>query len=145
MRYTLLLIFFLTLGLNSFCQNCNNWLNVPTHLSLFNIGNLHVPGTTITVEAKFNRTQPWTGADVYQGDLVSKHDGPSNANYLLRPSSAEITTSNGYFKTPAICPIVLNKTYHAALVYDGTTLKFYRNGFLMSQVVATGGIAQQAI
>ena len=27
----------------------------------------------------------------------------------------------------------LNKTYHAALVYDGSMLKFYRNGALISQ------------
>ena len=55
-------------------------------------------------------------------------------------NNAEITTSNGYFRTPDICEIELNKTYHAAMTYDGVTLKFYRNGYLMSQVAATGNL-----
>jgi gliding motility-associated-like protein len=106
------------------------------------VGDLDVSGNKITIEATFNRTVPWSGADIWQGDLVSKHDNPSDCNYLLRPGSAEITTTNGYFKTPPICPIELNKTYHAAFVYDGTTLKFYRNGFLMSQIAASGNLYQ---
>ena len=71
-----------------------------------------------------------------------KHKGPADVNYVLRPNGAEITTSNGYYKTPDICEIELNKIYHAAMVYDGTTLKFYRNGFLMSEVKATGNLIQ---
>ncbi len=62
--------------------------------------------------------------------------GSTNTNYLLRPNTAEITTSTGYYRTPDICEIELNKTYHVAMVYDGSTPKFYRNGFLMSQVPA---------
>ena len=89
-----------------------------------------------------NRTQSYTGGNLYAGDVVSKHVDPTDANYLLRPNSAEITTNNGYFITPPICDIVLNKTYHIAMVYDGSTLKFYRNGFLMSQVAASGNLYQ---
>ena len=96
----------------------------------------------ITVEAMINRTTPYTGGRLYAGDVVSKHDAPWDANYLLRPNSAEITTTNGYFITPEICEIQLNKTYHIAMTYDGTTLKFYRNGFLMSQTPATGTLFQ---
>jgi gliding motility-associated-like protein len=103
---------------------------------------LDITGDKITVEATFNRTAGWSGPDLYQGDLVSKHEGPNDCNYLLRPGSAEITTTNGYYKTPEICEIKLNKTYHAAMVYDGSTLKFYRNGFLMSQIAASGDLYQ---
>jgi len=121
---------------------CNTWLSVPSQPSYVRIGDLDVTGNKITVEAMINRTAPWSGSDAFQGDIVSKHEDPTDCNYLLRPSSAEISTTNGYFKTPAICPIELNKTYHVAMVYDGSTLKFYRNGFLMSQVAASGNLAQ---
>ncbi len=125
---------------------CNNWLSTPTEPSFVNVGNLNVTGTTITVEALINRTQPYAGGigNGNEGDVVSKHDSPSDVNYLLRPNHGYITTSNGFFGTPDICEIEINKTYHIAMVYDGTTLKFYRNGFLMSQVAATGTLFQNS-
>ena len=107
-----------------------------------NVGDLDIPGNQITVEAIFSRTAPYLGGYVWAGDLVSKHTDPSDVNYLLRPNNAEITTNNGYFCTPPICEIQLNKVYHAAMVYDGNTLKFYRNGFLMSSVPASGNLFQ---
>jgi len=61
------------------------------------LGQLNVTGDQITVEATINRTTPYSGGPLYAGDVVSKHDSPSDANYLLRPNDAEITTSNGYF------------------------------------------------
>ncbi|MBA2500873.1 MAG: gliding motility-associated C-terminal domain-containing protein [Chitinophagaceae bacterium] len=121
---------------------CNNWLSLPSMPSFISIGDLDIPGNKLTVEALINRTTTYSGGRLYAGDIVSKHDGPSDVNYLLRPNSAEITTSNGYFITPPICEIELNKTYHVAMVYDGTTLKFYRNGYLMSQVAASGSLYQ---
>lgn len=123
--------------------SCNNWLELPTQPSFVNIGDLDVPGNQITVEAEINRTTPYIGGPLYAGDVVSKHAGPTNINYLLRPSSAEITTEDGvYHITPPVCDIDLNKTYHVAMVYDGTTLKFYRNGFLLSSVAASGNLFQ---
>ncbi|RYE19433.1 MAG: LamG domain-containing protein, partial [Sphingobacteriales bacterium] len=121
---------------------CNNWLATPSAPAYAQIGDLDVSGTKLTVEAMFNRTTAFTGGDLYAGNLVSKHDNPATVNYLLRPNSAEITTSNGYFIAQAPCGIELNKTYHVAMVYDGATLKFYRNGFLMAQVNATGNLYQ---
>jgi gliding motility-associated-like protein len=123
-------------------SSCNNWLSLPSQPSYVNVGDLDIPGDQITVEATINRTTPYVGGSLYAGDIVSKHDNPSDVNYLLRPNSAEITTTNGYFRTPDICEIELNKTYHVAMVYDGSTLKFYRNGFLMSQIAATGNLFQ---
>src|SRR6185295_14573695 len=122
---------------------CNDWLGLPSQPSFVSIGDLDVTGNQITVEAVFNRTAPYSGGFLYAGDLVSKHQDPINTNYLLRPSDAEITTADGvYHITPPVCDIQLNKTYHVAMVYDGTALKFYRNGFLLSQVAVTGNLFQ---
>lgn len=121
---------------------CNNWLRLPSYQSYVTVGDLDIPGNQITVEAVFNRTAPYSNGYNWAGDLVSKHVDPSDANYLLRPNNAEITTTNGFFTTPPICEIELNKTYHAAFVYDGVSLKFYRNGYLMSSVPATGNLIQ---
>ncbi|MBG9377461.1 gliding motility-associated C-terminal domain-containing protein [Panacibacter sp. DH6] len=124
-------------------QTCGStWLNVTNYNGGVTIGDLDITGDKITIEAKFNRSIPYTRGRLYAGDLVSKHTDPINTNYLLRPNSAEITTENGYFVTPPVCEIEINKTYHVALVYDGTTLKFYRNGFLMSRVSASGALVQ---
>lgn len=123
-------------------SQCANWLKLPSTPSYVRVGDLDIAGNKITIEATINRTATWSGADIYQGDIVSKHLDPIDCNYLLRPGSAEITTANGYYKTPEICAIKLNKTYHVAMVYDGNSLKFYRNGFLMSQISATGNLIQ---
>ena len=130
-------------GKGSTLGACDNWLGLPSQPSFVRVGDLDVPGDQITVEAEFNRTTPYTGGPLYAGDLVSKHQDPINVNYLLRPNEAEITTADGvYHITPPICEIELNKTYHVAMVYDGAMLKFYRNGFLMSQVAASGNLFQ---
>jgi gliding motility-associated-like protein len=126
--------------------SCNNWLNLPASpYSSVQVGDLDVPGTQLTVEAEFSRTTPYSGGPLYAGDLVSKHEDPSNTNYLLRPNEAEITTSDGYFQTPPVCGISVNTTYQVAMTYDGSSLKFYRNGVLESQIAATGNLYQNDI
>ena len=122
--------------------NCNNWLYTPSQPSYFDIGNLNITGNKITVEATINRTSFLSNGIPTDGDIVSKHSSPADANYILRPTRALITTNNGFFFTPTVCDLQLNKTYHFAMVYDGATLKFYRNGFLMSQVPASGNLTQ---
>jgi len=125
---------------------CNDWLYLSAQPSYMSVGDLDVTGNQITVEAVFNRTTPYVGGYLYAGDLVSKHTGPVNVNYLLRPSDAEITTDDGvYHITPPVCDIQLNKTYHVAMVYDGAILKFYRNGVLLSQTPVTGNLFQNDI
>lgn len=132
----------LYINLSSQVSCSNNWLNNTNTLAGVQIGDLDVSGNTITVEALINSTSANPGGRLYAGDIVSKHHDANDINYLLRPSSAEITTTNGYFITPPTCDIHLNKTYHVAMVYDGTVLKFYRNGFLMSQVKCSGNLFQ---
>ncbi|MDR6340687.1 gliding motility-associated-like protein [Filimonas zeae] len=119
---------------------CNSWLYNPEGSSGVRVGDLDVSGTQLTVEALINRTEPYTGTHQYAGNIVAKHTGVTDCNYLLRPNHAELTTSNGFVATPPACDIQLNKTYHVAMVYDGQKLKFYRNGFLMNEVPCTGNI-----
>jgi gliding motility-associated-like protein len=121
---------------------CSDWLHVPSDPSYVNIGNLNVPGNQITVEAMVNLTTPFTGGPTIGSDVVTKYNNPSDINYLLRFNNAYITTDVGFFGTPDFCANDTNKTYHIAMVYDGATLKFYRNGFLMSYVPATGNLYQ---
>jgi len=121
---------------------CSNWLKTQNVGSSVKIGDLDVPGNQVTVEATINRIEPYFGTYIYAGDIVSKHTDPNDANYLLRPNNAEITTTDGFFTTPSICDIELNKTYHIAMVYNGSSLNFFRNGFLMSQVAASGNLIQ---
>ena len=124
----------------AFSQSCNNWLSLPAQGSKITIGDVDVTGTQLTVEAMFNRSPPLNNG-VYYGHLISKHTDQNNVNYALLPNGCEITTSvSGYKAIFQTCVPELGKTYHVAMVYDGATLKFYRNGFLMSQVACTGNI-----
>ena len=134
-------LIFICIAEKVLAQSCTNWLQLPSYRSYVSVGDLDM-GNQITVEASFMPTTTYTGGQIWARDLVSKPIHPTDANYLLRPNNAEITTTNGYFRTPDICEIQLNKLYHAAMVHDGKTLKFYRNGFLMSSVPATGKLYQ---
>ena len=118
---------------------CNSWLKNDITSSAFRTGDIDVTGTKLTVEAEFNWTQP-TKFTNDGGDIVSKHTNPSDANYILRPLRGAVTTTNGYFLTGNVCNIEYNKTYHVAMVYDGNTLKYYRNGFLLSSVPCSGNL-----
>jgi len=116
---------------------CESWTKLNDRFSAVTVGDLDVTGNQITVEALFNMTGPSV-------NIVSKHWGGFDVNYLLRPVRAEITTThNGLVVTdagafPCDDSMELNRTYHAALVYDGSSLKFYRNGILVSEVPASG-------
>jgi hypothetical protein len=117
---------------------CNTWLSTPAQGAYITVGDLDVSGNQLTVEAIFNRTAPLNN-ELYYGHLISKHTG-SDINYALLPNGCEIGTTNGYFSTFQNCLPDLNKIYHVAMVYDGTMLKFYRNGFLQSQTPCTGNM-----
>ncbi len=142
MRISLLLFSCLFSSIVSKAQTCNNWLFLPSYPSYVAIGDLDIPGNQITVEAEINMTQPYAGGPTLGSDIVGKYADPTDANYLLRAQNAQITTTNGFFKTDDACQLQLNKTYHVAMVYDGNFLKYYRNGYLISQVAATGNLIQ---
>lgn len=118
---------------------CSSWLKNNIISSAVRTGDIDVTGNKLTVEAEFNWTEPSKFIND-GGDIVSKHTNPSDANYVLRPLRGSITTTNGYFLTGNVCEIEYNKTYHVAMVYDGSTLKYYRNGFLLSSVPCSGNL-----
>jgi hypothetical protein len=138
-----LLSWFLFSGMNSHSQTtCNTWLYVYGDQSGVETDGPSITGNQLTVEALFNRTQPFDPIG-QGGDLVSKHSDPTNVNYLLRPYSAQITTDQGFFAATdpnGTSSISLNVTYHVAMVYDGSTLSLYRNGNLVQQVPAYGNL-----
>jgi gliding motility-associated-like protein len=122
------------------CAPCSDWLLTPSLGSKVLIGDLDITGNQVTVEAVFNRSQP-LNSGVYPGHLVSKHTDQTNVNYSLFPNGCSITTDvSGYKETFQTCLLDLNRTYHVAMVYDGSSLKYYRDGFLMSQVPCTGNM-----
>ncbi len=122
-------------------QSCVNWLHTQVVGQSVTVGDLDITGTQLTVEGNFNCTAFPVGTGNIWEEIVSKHSTPSDCNYALRMNMGAITTTNGFFRTPPSCDnILLNKMYHAAMVYDGSTLKFYRDGFLMSQIAATGNL-----
>ncbi|MEP7238098.1 MAG: gliding motility-associated C-terminal domain-containing protein [Ferruginibacter sp.] len=125
--------------------NCDNWLRTQVAGQSVTVDDLDVSGNQITVEGNFNCSAYPVGTGNIWEEIVSKHSGTLDCNYALRMNLGAITTTNGFFRTPPFpspsCDSnFLNKTYHAAMVYNGSTLKFYRNGFLMTQIAATGNL-----
>jgi Concanavalin A-like lectin/glucanases superfamily/Secretion system C-terminal sorting domain len=133
------LILLVSAGFANAQTDCNSWVQLQNRFAAIRVGDLDVTGNKVTVEASFNMTGPSV-------NIVSKHKGGNDLNYLLRPTRAEISTVNSGFvftnqgASPCNDILEFNKTYHAALVYDGSTLKFYRNGALISQVPASGNL-----
>jgi hypothetical protein len=119
--------------------SCNNWLNTASAGSYVSVGDLDIVGNKLTIETKFNKTAAAIPSGS-NGLLVSKATNSANNNYTLTPNGCSITTTNGQFSANESCPLSLNKIYHAAMVYDGSSLKFYRNGFLQSSTPASGNL-----
>jgi hypothetical protein len=136
--YSLFFLFTLLSNVSSQVA-CNTWLLTNANGSYASLGDLDVTGNQLTVEALVNRTSDNIANT--QGHVISKHSNASNANYNLSIYGAEITTSvTGYVQAFENCQARLNKTYHIAMVYDGASLKFYRDGFLHSSTPCTGNL-----
>lgn len=110
-------------------------LYIPGGVNYVEVGDLDVPGDQITVEAIVTMT----GAGV---NIVSKHTDQTNVNYLMRPGSVEITTSNGYVNAVSGFTLNMGECYHLAFTYDGTSLDYYINGCLAQSTPHTGTMAQ---
>ena len=113
--------------------------------SWVNIGDLDVSGNQITVEALYYTDVVPT----LPMNIVSKHTGPSNVNYLIRPLTFEITTYLSGNSGPTqflqlYNPIQLQvgKWYHIAGTYDGSTVKYYLNGCLVASAAFSGELYQ---
>lgn len=117
------------------------WLHLDNVFEYVEIGDLDIAGDQLTIEAKIYQQQ------ASYGDIVSKHAGCSDQNYLLRPYGGSVSTSNGCFNTPVNCGAFqqfaeLNECLHVAMVYDGNLLRHYINGFLNAQIAASGNLLQ---
>lgn len=108
-------------------------LFVPGGINYVRIGDLDVGGTQMTIEAIVTAN----GGGV---NILSKHTDPSNVNYLMRPGSAEITTTNGYVNAVTGFPLVNGQCYHLAFTYNGVSLDYYVNGCLASSTPHTGAL-----
>ena len=97
-----------------------------------NFGDADVSGNEITVEAIVRRQNNM--------NIVSKHEGPTDVNYLLRPNSFQMTTTDGFYICLNSYTLIPNIWYHVAATYDGTFIKYYVNGCLVNQIEATGEI-----
>ena len=106
---------------------------MPGGVNYVRVGDLDVTGNQITVEAIVTMTGAGT-------NIVSKHTAPANVNYLMRPGSAEITTTNGYINAVTGFPLVQGQCYHLAFTYDGVSLDYYVNGCLASSTPHTGNL-----
>jgi gliding motility-associated-like protein len=121
-------------------------LHLNTFGSWVTVGDLDIPSNKITVEAFVFIT-----GDLNRDTLnvVSKHGAPTDANYLLRPNSFEITTykignsgATQFTKVSVVYPFVKSRWYHIAGNYDGTTMRFYVNGCLLGEKTTTGNLFQ---
>lgn len=136
----LIIILLIVFLINEADAQCNNYLFVEAGQSGVQIGNLDITGNQLTIEVIFKRTEPYSGGPLYAGDLVSKHSNIFDCSYLLRPNGVAIGTENGFSSVDINCEIELNKTYHVAMVYDGSALKFYRNGVLKGTSPSSGNL-----
>ncbi len=124
---------------------CTNWLLTPSTPSAVHIGDLDLSGHQFTIEANYTRIAYATEYGVGSIDLVSKQAGPGSGNlqtYYLGTELAGIRTTDGYFSILIQCHSLLYKNYHAALVYNGSTLRYYRDGYLINEINATGDLVQ---
>jgi Concanavalin A-like lectin/glucanases superfamily len=131
-----------------------NWLFLPqnpTTNDFVSVGDVNLAGTpnqprnTLTIEASFFCGVNFTQGGINSVNLVSKHETPTQGrcNYLLRTVRGEIQTTNNFYVTSPngnIPDFIPNRINHVAMVYNGTTLSFYRNGCLVSSAPATGDI-----
>ena len=99
-----------------------------------NINDLDISGSQITIEAIVRRQNS------SNMNIVSKHDGTNDCNYLFRPNSFQISTTDGF--EFCLNPISLNNNnwYHIAGTYDGISIKYYVNGCLVSDKPHTGSL-----
>ena len=124
------LFFLIVLSLVSYSQNSLNLEG--SGQKWVNIHDIDVSGSQITVEAIISRQNNM--------NIVSKHDGTTDCNYLLRPNGFQITTTDGFYICLNPYALVQNTWYHIAATYDGASIKYYVNGCLVNEIPATGDI-----
>jgi gliding motility-associated-like protein len=100
------------------------------------IGDLDIVGSQITVEAIIRKSNTTVS------NIISKHTGAADANYLFRPTLFGITTTAGFFFCTNPITLPINEWYHIAATYDGSLIKYYVNGCKVNELPATGDLVQ---
>ena len=127
--FTLLIL----LAISAFSLMAQNSLNLEgSGQKWVNIGDVDVSGNEITIEAKMRRQNNM--------NIVSKHEGTDDCNYLLRPNSFQISTTNDFYICLNTFTLNTNTWYHLAATYDGSSIKYYVDGCLVNEIPASGDI-----
>ena len=100
------------------------------------IGDLDITGSQITVEAIIRKSNTTVS------NIISKHTGAADANYLFRPTLFGITTTAGFFFCTNPITLPINEWSHIAATYDGSLIKYYVNGCKVNELPATGDLVQ---
>lgn len=133
-KYFVFLLIIICLTFN-YTEAQSSSLYLPSSPKYVQIGDLDVTGDQLTVEALIH----YTGASV---NILSKHTGPANVNYLFRIGSFEITTTSGFANFGGVAAagvnLVAGETYHVAATYNGEYLKYYVNGCKTGEMPWTG-------
>jgi hypothetical protein len=114
------------------------WVNFPTGsvTEWVNINDLDVPGDSITVEALVSVH------DIVSAnrDIISKHSGTLDCNYLFRPNLFGISTTAGFLNLANPVTLCQDTVYHLAATYDGSIAKYYVNGIAVDSQNWTGNL-----
>jgi uncharacterized protein (TIGR02145 family) len=128
----------LEVGLNScliFSGSSSAYAQIPTSSALN-------PTTAITLEAWIYPTT-W-GTYSYTGSIIAKEIASGSGGYILRcGASGTLSFALGIgsaFQEVTSTGLTLNEWQHVAGVYDGATMKIYRNGVLLNTKAQTGSI-----
>ena len=139
LKTLLALVLFLNYGI------CNKQLHLINNgeKHWVDIGDLDIQGDQVTVEALIFKQ------NTLSGNIVSKHMGFENVNYLFRLRTFEITTyKNGnsgeteFYNLSVPFNYNLNQWYHVAATYDGAMMKYYVNGCKVAEMEARGNLVQ---
>lgn len=119
------------------------WAYFSAPASRVAIGDISITGDSLTIEALVCLKNYSPAQTV--NDIVSKHHGPPDLSYLLRPNDFAIQTTSGIHSVSHNYPLCFDSTYHLAGTYDGDSLRFFINGSVVATQACTGTIFQNTL
>ena len=125
-------------------QNALAFDKVDDYVSVANASNLINGKTSFSLSAWVYPTNANPGWPAFDGIVGIRND--ANADfYMLQLSGTQyevrFRNSSGTPYTITSASVTLNEWQHLAMVFDGSTLKFYKNGALQSSIAAAGTIS----